>query len=225
MAHGGTPLARPALDDRTRYYWRVRAAGAIFGADLGDADIAEQLELAAAFLEGPLRARAAAARERRREVGFALALDPADDASPLLTGVIDLLAHERDGTALVVDYKTDRVEPGADLEALVGRDYAIQRALYALAALRSGAPVVEVAHVYLERGEHASARFTDADLPVLEGCVREAAAPLLAGRYPVSERPWAGLCATCPGRGGTCPWPQEASSAPAPPGGRATPAV
>ncbi len=54
--------------------------------------------------------------------------------------MIDLLASEADGGALVVDYKSDRVGAGVDLEALVERDYGVQRLLYALAVLRDGAP-------------------------------------------------------------------------------------
>ena len=39
----------------------------------------------------------------------------------------------------MLDYKSDRVGPDADLEALVERDYGVQRLLYALAVLREGA--------------------------------------------------------------------------------------
>ena len=78
-----------------------------------------------------------------------------------MTGVIDLLGEESDGTALVVDYKSDRLAPGADPEQLVARDYAVQRLLYALAVLREGALVVEVVHWFLERpDEPAVARYT-----------------------------------------------------------------
>ena len=75
--------------------------------------------------------------------------------------------------ALIVDYKTDRLgeeEPAA----LVERDYATQRMVYALAALRDGAPRVEVAYCLLERpGEPVTATFTQADAP---GAGRRAAA-------------------------------------------------
>ena len=51
---------------------------------------------------------------------------------------------------LVLDYKTDRVGD-ADLEAAVEDGYGVQRRIYALAALRAGAPAVEVVHLYLDR--------------------------------------------------------------------------
>jgi len=170
------------------------------------------------FLDGPLRDRAARAADVRREVVFALPLDPQAPDGPLLNGVIDLLVlGEPDGRALVIDYKTDRVGPDDDLEAKVARDYAIQRAVYALAVLRSGAPAVDVVHLYLER-PHApvQATFTAADLPRLQAELEASAEPLLAGRFPPSPEPWAGLCATCPGRGGLCPHPDELTSRPAP---------
>ena len=69
---------------------------------------------------------------------------------PLVNGVVDVLAEEADGTALVVDYKSDRVGD-ADLEALVEASYGVQRRIYGLACLRAGAPAVEVVHIFLER--------------------------------------------------------------------------
>ena len=187
----------------------VRAAAAAIGEPLGDDEIADQLRLAATFLDGPWRERAAAATDVRREVGFALPLDTDADDGPLLNGVIDLLARADDERALIIDHKTDRVPPDADLEALVARDYAIQRAIYALAALRGGAPSVDVVHLYLELGEAATATFTAADVPALEARLREAAAPVLAGHHPVAAEPHIGLCRTCPGRHGLCSHPAE----------------
>lgn len=187
----------------------VRAAADAIGEPLTDAEIPDQLRLAGTFLDGPWRARAAAADAVRREVGFALALDADADDAPLLNGVIDLLAHEAGGRALVIDHKTDRVAPDADLEALVARDYAIQRAIYALAALRAGAETVEVVHLYLERGEAACATYAAADVPALEETIRAAAAPLLAGAHAVATEPHIGLCRTCPGRHRLCSQPAE----------------
>ncbi|MSW96702.1 MAG: AAA family ATPase, partial [Actinobacteria bacterium] len=89
------------------------------GIDLEGIDLAEQLALAATFLDGPLRARAAAAVRVRREAPFAVALTGALPDGPLLTGVIDLLVDEQEGAVLVVDYKTDHVAPDDDLEAHV----------------------------------------------------------------------------------------------------------
>ncbi len=91
----------------------VRATAAGLDAGLDDDAVADQLALAGGFLDGPLRERAAHAADVRREVVFALPLDPAQPDGPLLNGVIDLLVlGEPDGRALVIDYKTDRVAPG-----------------------------------------------------------------------------------------------------------------
>jgi ATP-dependent exoDNAse (exonuclease V) beta subunit len=169
----------------------------------------EALALAAAFATTPLAARAAAARRLRREAAFDLPLDPGDPEVPLLTGVVDLLAEEEDGTALVVDHKTDRVAEAGPLEAHVAARYGIQRALYALAALEAGARRVEVAHLFLERpGEPAVASYTAADRDGLRARLRAQAAPLLRGDFPVTERPHVALCGTCPGRGTLCPQPE-----------------
>ena len=107
---------------------------------------------------------------------------------PLLTGFVDVIAYEADGAALIVDYKSDRVGD-ADLDELVEAGYGVQRRIYALAALRAGAPAVEVAHLFLERpAEPAVVRYEQADAETLDAELRAAAAPLLAGAYPVAER-------------------------------------
>ncbi|HEV2768618.1 MAG TPA: 3'-5' exonuclease, partial [Solirubrobacteraceae bacterium] len=176
------------------------------GARLSPAQAADVLAPVAAFARSPLRARLAAARAVRREVPFALPLGD----GPLLTGVVDALADEDDARALVVDYKTDRLGSGEDPAGRVGGVYAAQRAAYALAALREGFATVEVAYAFLERpAEPVQARFTTADAPVLEAELLTAAAPLLRGEFAVTEGPHRDLCATCPGRGGLCPHPDE----------------
>ncbi len=185
--------------------------------DLDDEQVADQQRLVRAFLDGPLRARVAAGDRVDREVAFALALAPGDAAVPLLTGSIDLLAHEPGGGALVVDYKTDHVSEGDDLEAAVRHAYPLQRAAYALAVLRGDATAVDVVHLYLERpAAPVTARYEAADAPALERLLLDAAAGLVAGSFPVSDEPHAGLCATCPGRGGLCSQPDELTGRPAP---------
>jgi hypothetical protein len=161
--------------------------------------------MVSAFVESDLRARLSAARAVHREHAFAFVL--AD--GPLINGVVDVIAEEADGGALIIDYKSDQVGD-ADLEAMVDATYATQRRIYALAALRAGAPSVEVVHLFLERpAEPAVARFARDDLDILEGELRARAAPLLAGDYPVAEVPHRGLCASCPGRNGLCSYPPE----------------
>ena len=169
--------------------------------------------LATALREQPAQ-RIAAAAEVWREHPFSY---PAGEQLPLLTGVIDVLAREQDGGYLVLDYKSDPVGDGDDLEALVARDYALQRELYALAVLRNGAPRVEVQHWFLARPhEWASARFTAAELPVLQGSLEERLRRALASGFAVSPRPHRGLCGSCPGRTRLCSWPESATLAPEP---------
>jgi len=133
---------------------------------------------------------------------------------PLVNGVVDVLAEEADGTAVVVDYKSDRVGD-ADLEALVEASYGVQRRIYGLACLRAGAPAVEVVHHFLERaGEPVVHRYEAADAPGLERELRSRAAGLLAGEFPVAPVPHRALCATCPGRAGLCSYPTALTDRP-----------
>lgn len=185
---------------------RVRALARREGARASEADVEHVGRLVVALSASEPGRRLAAARRLRREHEFAVTLD-----DELLVGVIDALAVEPDGSWLVVDFKTDRLDdPDADLEALVDRDYGIQRDLYALAAIRAGAPRVEVVHLFLERpGEPASATFAAADAAELEARVRALTGPLARGEYPLTPHPHAALCGTCPARGGPCPYPDE----------------
>jgi hypothetical protein len=183
----------------------VHAVAAAHEAELSDADVADLQGMVAAFVGSPLRARLGSARAIHREHAFAFALTD----GPLLTGFVDVIAHEEGGGALIVDYKSDHVGD-ADLEGLVEASYGTQRRIYALAALRAGAPAVDVAHLFLERpAEPALARYAQADADLLDAELRADAAPLLAGEYPVAAVPHRSLCATCPGRAGMCSYPTE----------------
>jgi hypothetical protein len=190
---------------------RIRALAAREGAVATEADLADVTQLVAAFVASATARRLGAARRVRREHQFAFTL-----GERLMVGVIDALAVEDDGTWLIVDVKTDRLEdPSADLEALVQRDYALQRELYALAALRAGAERVEVVHLYLERPDRpAVAHYTTSDAERLAARLQERTAPLSRGEYPLTAHPHAQLCATCPARGGLCPYPPERTLAP-----------
>ena len=166
-------------------------------------------ELLAAAICSPQGEMLARATDLRREHPFAFSPGP---GLPLITGVLDVLASTGEGSLLVLDYKSDRVGPESDLEALVERDYAIQRLLYALAALRTGAERVEVAHWFLARpGEWAQATYRAGDRAALEGELASRLQPVLAGAgaFSVSANPHRGLCLTCPGRSGLCPWDDE----------------
>jgi RecB family exonuclease len=154
---------------------------------------------------GELRARLAAARTVQREFAFAFPLGPVT-----MNGFVDILAEEPDGGALVVDYKSDRLEPGTDLEAYVEESYAVQRRLYALAALRAGAPRVEVVYALLDRpAEPVRRTYTAEDVPELERDLLALAAGPLSGDYAVSPTPNRDLCGTCPGRRAMCSWPED----------------
>jgi hypothetical protein len=166
---------------------------------------------AIADLLGELRRSALAGRlsegHLRREVPFAFALGI---EQPTVTGVIDALVRESEERYLVVDYKSDRVHAGQDLEALVEEEYAIQRLIYGLAALHDGARVVEVVHWFLHRPrEWVSAVLTAAQSGALHEQLRSRVERAYERGYPVSERPNRALCGGCPGRGTLCSWSEE----------------
>jgi ATP-dependent helicase/nuclease subunit A len=196
-------FARPVAPDPAR----VVEVGLEAGAELTAEDVEDIRGLVQAFGASPLCARLAAARDIRREAGFAFRLDPAGGA--LVNGFVDVLAREADDTMLIVDYKSDRLD-GAEPEAVVGASYATQRIVYALAALREGAPAVEVAYCFLERPEVAvGARFIQRDIPELAERLTRLAEGVLERRHPVAAEPHRGLCGDCPGRATLCSWPEE----------------
>jgi ATP-dependent exoDNAse (exonuclease V) beta subunit len=162
-------------------------------------------ELIGRFIESPLCARLAAASEVRREERFAFLL--ADEV--LIAGALDVLAREPGGRMLVVDYKSDRLD-GADPAEVVTAQYATQRLVYALAALRAGAEEVEVAHVFLEVPDRTvAARFAQSDAPELERRLAGLAGGVLRREWNVTQEPRREVCAGCPAEGGLCSWPLE----------------
>ncbi len=185
---------------------RIAEVLASHGLDAATAAVADLRGLLEGFAGSPLRARLAAARRVRTEVPFAFNLR--GERSLLLTGYLDVLADEDDGT-LVVDYKSDALD-GRDPEALVAARYDGQRTVYALAGLRAGAERVEVAYSFLERPDEViAAVYTRADLPALEARLGELAAGLVAGNFEPSASPGRDLCAGCPGRASLCSWTEE----------------
>jgi ATP-dependent exoDNAse (exonuclease V) beta subunit len=174
--------------------------------EMGLSDAGAVRNLFERFAASDTCARLARAGEIRREQSFALDLG---NALPLLTGAFDVLAREGGERLLVVDYKSDRLE-GAPPEQALAERYLLQRRIYALAALRTGAPAVEVVHLFLEAPEAPCARtFTPADIPVLERELGELAAAIVHREFPVAEQPWRALCRGCPAEGGMCSWPLE----------------
>jgi hypothetical protein len=196
---------------------QIRALQARFGVELTDDEIEDVRELATAFATSRLRARLAAATRIRREAGFAFTLDQ-DGAGPLVSGFVDVVAQEPDGTTLVVDYKSDRLNPDETPQSLVDREYDTQRIVYALAALRDGAPRVEVAHLLLERpDEPVTAVYTQLQAPDLAAELAQLAKGILEHRFPVTPRPHRDLCGECPGRTALCSHPESRTLSPLPP--------
>ena len=196
---------------------RVRELITAHGEEVRDIDVADVTEMVERFASSALRARIARAERVRTELPFAFALEPqgAGGRALLINGVVDVHALEPD-RVLVVDYKSDRlgdVGPAALIEAA----YETQRIVYALAALRSGAPRVEVDYCFLERpDEPVAATFEAADVARLERRLLELAEGVTNGRFQPTGRPHRGLCGDCPGRPGLCSWEPDRTLAPQP---------
>jgi ATP-dependent helicase/nuclease subunit A len=167
---------------------------------------AEELaEIVRRFAATELCARLGRATDARREERFGFLIS----SGILVTGALDVLAREVGNRALVVDYKSDRLA-GADPVAIVEHAYATQRLVYALAALRSGAHEVEIAHCFLELPDlPATATFSRVDAPALERQLTGLADGVLHREFAVAEAPYRGLCSGCPAEGSLCSWPHE----------------
>ncbi len=187
----------------------VRAVADEVGIPVTDDDLTDLAGLVGSFAVAPLCARLAAATAVRREAPFAYPLQ-APEGEVLVHGFIDVIAREGD-RALVVDYKSDRLElEGGDPAERVERDYRTQRLVYALAALRDGAAEVEVTYCFLERAEEpVSVTFAASQAQTLEAELTGLAGGILAGDFPVSATPHRWLCGTCPGRHALCSWEPE----------------
>jgi ATP-dependent exoDNAse (exonuclease V) beta subunit len=195
---GGLVRAQPPDAEAVR-----RAALRAAGVEPSRQELDAIRGLVVRFLASPLRERLAHARDLRREQPFAFELT----GLPLV-GVFDVIAREGIRT-LVVDWKSDRLA-GADPEQLVRESYGLQRAAYALAALKDGAAEVELVHCFLERPDApVAATFRRQDVPALERELGERAERVLAREFPVAPDPGPRLCDGCPGRGTLCSWPLE----------------
>ena len=83
----------------------------------------------------------------------------------------------------------------------------MQRLVYALACLRSGASEVEIVYVFLERpGDVVAATFTTADVPSLEAELSAAIARIRAAEFRPTPSPFA--CAGCPALDVVCAGPR-----------------
>jgi len=156
-----------------------------------------------AFASSELCARLGRAADVRPEERFSFELGD----GVLINGAIDVLARERDGATLIVDYKSDRLV-GADPATIVQGAYTTQRLVYAIAALRARAARVEVAHCFLESPDQpVRITFERSQLAGLERELEQLAAGVLERTFEVSPTPRRGLCAGCPAEGGLCSWP------------------
>jgi ATP-dependent helicase/nuclease subunit A len=177
------------------------------GASVGPRQREEIVDLIAGALSSEPARLLGTARHARSELPFAFSLGSAHPGEPLVTGVLDLIVEQSDGSSLVVDYKSDRLLEDESPELVVRRDYGIQRLLYALAAIQDGAREVEIAHWFLERPhEWVSARFVSGEEDVLREQLLARVAAARAGGFAVTQAPHRGICLTCPGRGSLCSW-------------------
>jgi ATP-dependent helicase/nuclease subunit A len=188
----------------------VSAAIALHEVDARPDDIGDIRAMIERVAGSGLRERIAGARRVRTELPFVFTLSPpgAGGRSLLINGVVDVLADEGART-LVVDWKSDPLgdrEP----EEIVRSSYMTQRLIYALAALRAGAEMVEVAHCFLERSDKpAVALYQANDAEALERELLGLAQGVVEGRFEPSAHPHFALCADCPGRAALCVHDEE----------------
>ena len=142
----------------------VRAFADDTGITLSDAEVEE----IRAFVDRVRRLAAVRAADRSagritREAWFAFALEP-DGSGPLVRGIVDVLRAPRPTARTWSSTTRPTTSPRTRRPAeYIARNYETQRLVYALAALRAGAPRVEVAYCLLERpAEPVTRTFTAA---------------------------------------------------------------
>ena len=120
-------------------------------------------------------------------------------------------ARSRRGALLVVDYKSDRLEPEADLEALVARDYGVQRLLYALAVLRERRAASSRSRTGSSSDPRARARALHAGPSARRSKTSSPDASAATGRSPfaVSRAPAPRALPDLPGPRRLCSWSEE----------------
>ena len=172
---------------------------------------AEVRALLAGLVGSTTFVRLSGLRDVRREQRFAYPV-----GETLITGVFDLIAQDEPGHLLVLDYKSDRLT-GTDPAAIVAERYIAQRTIYALAALKLGAPAVEVVHLFLEApDELVSAEFAAAETPALEAELAARVAKVSgagSGGFHVTETPGPPGLRWLPGSGRALLLPARAHNA------------
>ena len=216
--HGSAPgaegLAATELGDAVHDVLERRVADAAVRDEVllrypgaSEDDVARAEELVRRWRASPLAERIETHPDARSELSFAFEQD-----GVLLHGRFDVFARSN-GRALVVDYKTNRLEDASPAD-VVADEYRLQRLVYALAALRAGADEVEVAYVFLERPEDVvSARFAAADAPTLAEELSTAIARIQTGDFRPSPDDF--VCSGCPVLDVVCAGPRLPRTPPA----------
>ena len=146
--------------------------------------------LLSAWRGSSLERRVGELAEVRHELEFAFL-----ERDVVLRGSFDLHAVDREGAVLIVDLKTNRLGETAPA-AIAAERYRLQQVIYALAALRAGAPAVELAFCFLERPESVvSERFAQVDAMALADELGAAIDRLLVSEF--AARPGL-VCRDCP---------------------------
>jgi RecB family exonuclease len=138
--------------------------------------------------------------EVRREVPFSFEVD-----GVLFRGRLDVMARPDPESALIVDYKTNRLSEKS-VEEVVDASYGVQVTTYAVAALRGGAHRVRIVYAFLERPQAIVVReFSEPDRGRLEGELSDAIAQIRGGRFPARPGPH---CVDCPALDLLCAGPR-----------------
>jgi hypothetical protein len=162
-------------------------------------ELARVAEHVSAYCTSSLARRIAALGGARPERPFTFEHD-----SVLLHGRLDVLWLEG-ARALVLDYKTNRLEDASPSDVVDG-EYRLQRLVYALACLRAGAEDVEVVYQFLERPDDiVGATFTADDATSLGSELSAAIARIREGDF--RPTPSAFACSGCPALGAVCAGP------------------
>ncbi len=156
--------------------------------------------LAAAWRESELGRATESRHDIRREQPFTFEHD-----GVLLHGRFDAFAVA-EGRALVIDYKTNRLDGGDPAEA-VGQAYGLQRLIYALASLHADADEVEVVFTFLEQPDRpVRFVFRQEDEPSLAAELSAAIARIREGAF--QPTPGELACSGCPVLDRVCAGPR-----------------
>jgi ATP-dependent exoDNAse (exonuclease V) beta subunit len=190
------PLSSPSPPDRPALAGTVRS----WYPEVTDDELDRVAGFVDAYCASPMAARLASLAGAAPERPFTFEHD-----GVLIRGRLDV--HWQEGPrALVVDYKSNALE-GREPAEIVEAEYVLQRLVYALVCLRSGASEVEVAYQFLERPEDVvSATYTTADTVALEGELSAAIARIRTGDFRPTPSEFA--CSDCPALDLVCAGPR-----------------